>query len=95
MRSPGHLLARASFGSKGIGYRQLIVTSGSGDIGSVLRLKEHTGRIRTMTTIAKAGNITKDIGTARTMTTAIGASMAMVGAMVSTTTVSMSATTNR
>ena len=95
MRRLGRLLAPASFGSKDIGHRLATVTSGCGDIGSVLRLKGHTGRIRTTTTIAKAGNGTKDIGIARTTTTAIGATTIMGGAMVITTTVSMSTTTNR
>jgi hypothetical protein len=38
-------------------------------------MKGHTGRIRITTTIAKAGNGMKDIGTARITTTAIGATM--------------------
>ena len=58
-------------------------------------MKGHTGRIRITTTIAKAGNITKDIGTTRTTTTAIGATMIMGGGMVITTTMGMSTTTDR
>ena len=60
MRSLGHPPAEASFGSKDIGRRRVTVTSGSGDIGSALPLKGRTGRIRTTTTIAKAGNGTKE-----------------------------------
>jgi hypothetical protein len=95
MRSLGPLLVRASFGSKDIGPRRATVTSGSEDIGSALRLKGHTGRIRTTTTIEKVGNGTKDIGTTRTMTAAIGATMIAGGGMVITTTTGMSTTTNR
>jgi len=58
-------------------------------------LKGHTGRIRITTTIAKAGDGTKGVGTARTTTTAIGATMIMGGGMVITTTVGMSTKTNR
>jgi hypothetical protein len=49
-------------------------------------MKGHTGRIRTTTTIAKGGNGTKDIGTARTTTTAIGAIMIMDAGIVMATT---------
>jgi hypothetical protein len=62
---------------------------------SVLRLKGHTGRIRITTTIAKAGNGTKGIGTASTTTTAIGTTMIVGGDMVITTTVGMSTKTDR
>ena len=86
MRSLDHLPAQASFGLRVTGHRRVTITSGSGDIGSVPRLRGHTGRIRTTTTIAKAGSGTKDIGTTRTTTTAIGATMVMGGAIVSTTT---------
>jgi hypothetical protein len=58
-------------------------------------LKGHTGHIRITTTIAKAGNGTKGIGTARTTTTAIGATMIVGGGMVITTTEGMSTKTNR
>ena len=68
-----------------------VVEIAAGKLG-VLRLKGHTGRIHTPTTIAKAGNITKDIGIARTMTTAIGATMVMVGAIEIMTTASMNVT---
>jgi len=57
-------------------------------------LKGHTGRIRITTTIAKAGNGTKGIGTAKTTTTAIGMTMIEGGGMVITTTVGMSTETN-
>ena len=56
-----------------------------------LPLKGHTGRIRITTTIAKAGNCTKDIGTTRNTTTAIGGTMIVGGSMV--TTMTMSTTT--
>ena len=49
-------------------------------------MKGHTGRIRTTTTIAKAGNVTKGIGTTRTTTTAIGATMIMGGGIAITKT---------
>jgi len=58
-------------------------------------MKGPTGRIRITTTIAKAGNGTKDIGTTRTTTTAIGATMIVGGGMVNTTIMGMSTTTNR
>ena len=44
-------------------------------------MREPTGAIRTMTTIAKAGECTKDIGTMRTTTTAT------VETMIVTTTI--------
>ena len=58
-------------------------------------MKGHTGRIRITTTIAKAGNGTKGIGTTRTTTTAIGATTIVGGGMVITATMGMSTTTNR
>ena len=86
MKSPDLLLTRDSFGSKDIGDRWVTTTSGCGDIGSILRLKGPAGRIRITTTIAKAGNGTKGIGTTRITTTAIGAIMIVDGSMVITTT---------
>ena len=94
MRSPRPLPMRDSFGSKDIGDRQVTITSGSRDIGSVLLLKGHTGRIRTTTTIRKAGNGTKDTGTTRTTTTTIGATTIASGGIAMTTTKGMSTTTN-
>ena len=86
MRSLDRLQAQPSFGSRAIGHRRVTITSGSGDIGSIPRLKGHAGRIRTTTTIAKAGSRTEDIGTTRTTTTAIGATMIKGGAIASTRT---------
>lgn len=86
MKSPGLLLTRDSFGSKDTGDRWVTITSGRGDIGSIPRLKGPTGHIRITTTIAKAGNGTKDAGTTRITTTAIGAIMIVHGSMVITTT---------
>ena len=94
-KSQERLQVRVSRGSKDIGHRRVTVTSGSGDTGSVLRLKGHIGRIRTTTTIAKGGNGTKDIGTARATTTAIGAIMIKGGGTAITTNTSMSTTTKR
>ena len=42
---------------------------------TVLHMKGHTGAIRIMTTIAKAGECTRDIGTVRTTTMAAGETM--------------------
>ena len=58
-----------------IGNRLVTITGGSGDAGTVLHMKGHTGAIRTMTTIAKAGECTRDIGTVRTTTMAAGETM--------------------
>ena len=90
MKSPGLLPTRDSFGSKDIGDRWVTITSGCGDIGSVLRLKGRIGRIRTTTTIGKAGNGTKDTGTVRTTTMTIGGAMIRDGRIVMTTTRGMS-----
>jgi len=49
-------------------------------------MKGHTGRIRTTTIIAKAGNVTRGIGTTRTTTTVIGATIIMGGGIAITTT---------
>lgn len=57
----GRLPVRDSFGSKDIGDRCVTITNGCADIGSVLPSKVRTGRIRTTTTIGKAGSGTKDI----------------------------------
>ena len=72
MKSRDRLRAWATFGSRDIGNPWVTVTGGCGDTGSVLHLKVPTGRIRITTTIAKGGCCTKDIGTARTTTTATG-----------------------
>jgi hypothetical protein len=85
MKSPDRLPTRASFGSKDIGDRWVTITTGFGEIGSVLPLKGHTGHIRTTTTIGKAGTGTKGIGTTRTTTMAIGGTMIVGGGIVITT----------
>ena len=63
----------------------VIITGGFGDVGTVLRTKGHTGAIRTMTTTEKAGECTRDIGTMRTTTTAIGETMIMIATIMITT----------
>jgi hypothetical protein len=75
MKNPDLPPTRDTFGSKDIGDRWVTITSGFGDTGSNPRLKGHTGFIHTTTTIAKAGNATKDIGTTTTMTMVIHANM--------------------
>src|ERR1700737_3690084 len=87
-KSLDRLPAPASFGSRDIGRRLVIITSGSAATGSGLHLKEHTGPIRITTIIEKAGKCTKDIGTARTM-------RATTGVTVTTVSTSMSGTTRR
>ena len=74
----------------GRGVKQLRAGNGCGDIGNVRHLKEHTGRIRTMTTIGKAGNGTKDTGIARTTTMTIGGTMIEGGGITPTMTRGMS-----
>ena len=49
-------------------------------------MRGHTGYIHITTIIMKAGSVTRDIGTTRTTTTAIGVSMIMGGAVVITAT---------
>ena len=85
MKSPGRLPAPVLFGLKDIGSRWAIITSGSAGAGSGLRMQARTGPIHTTTTIAKGGSITKDTGTVRTTTTAIGATM-VVGMVIAITT---------
>ena len=95
MKNPGRLPRLSSFGLRDIGHRWVIITSGCADIGSVLRLKEHAGRIPITTTTSKGGNGTKDTGTTKIMTTAIGAPTIMGVAIVITTTTTMETATNR
>jgi hypothetical protein len=45
-------------------------------------MKGHTGAIRIMTTIAKAGECTRDIGTMRTTTMAAGETMIMIATIM-------------
>jgi hypothetical protein len=89
MNRPGLLRRWASFGSKDIGDQWVTITSGCGDIGSVLRLKEHTGHIPTTTIIRKVGNGTKDTGTERTTTMTIGGTTIVGGGITITTTKGM------
>jgi len=84
MKSLGLHPNRNSFGSKDIGDPLVTTTGGCGDIGSVLRLKELTGRIRTTTTTGKVGNGTKDTGTVRTTTMTIGGTMIVGGGIAMT-----------
>jgi hypothetical protein len=95
MKSPGLLPTRDSFGSKDIGDRWVTITSGCRDIGSVLRLKGRIGRIRTTTTIGKAGNGTKDTGTAKITTTTIGITVTMDEVITTMTTMTTTGKTNR
>ena len=69
-----------------IGNRLVTITGGSGDAGTVLHMKGHTGAIRTMTTTGKAGKCTRDIGTVRTTIRATGETMVMIGTIMTTTT---------
>ena len=61
-----------------IGNPLVTITGGSGDAGTVLHLKGHTGVIRIMTTTAKGGECTRDIGTMRTTTMATGETTIMI-----------------
>ena len=81
MKSRGLLPVQGWCGLKAIGNRWVTATDGCGGIGSVHHLKVHTGRIRTMTTTAKAGCCMKDIGTAKTTTTITGEIMIADGGM--------------
>jgi len=94
MKRPDLLPTRDSFGSKDIGDRWVTITSGCGDIGSALRLKERIGRILTMTTIGKVGNGTKDTGIARTTTMTIGGTMIVGGGIATTMTRGMNSNRN-
>ena len=58
MRSVDRLQVQTSSGWMDIGNRLVTITGGSGDAGIVLHMKGHTGAIRIMTTIAKAGECT-------------------------------------
>jgi hypothetical protein len=69
-----------------IGNQWVSITGGSGDVGTGRPMKGHTGAIRIMTTIAKAGECTRDIGTMKTTTTAAGETMIMIGTIMTTTT---------
>ena len=68
-----------------IGNPLVTITGGSRDAGNVLPMKGPTGAIRTMTTFAKAGECTRDIGTMRTTTTATGETTIMIGTIMITT----------
>src|SRR5260370_11234501 len=82
MRSGDRLQVQTSSGWMDIGNRLVTITGGSGDAGTVLHMKGHTGAIRIMTTIAKAGECTRDIGTMRTTTMAAGETMIMIATIM-------------
>src|SRR6202171_4919439 len=86
MRSMDRLQVQTSSGWMDIGNQLVTVTGGSGDAGTVLHMKGHTGVIRIMTTTAKAGKCTRDIGTMKTTTTATRETMIMIATVVITTT---------
>jgi hypothetical protein len=87
MRSMDRLQVQTSSGWMDIGNQLVIIIGGSGDAGTVLPMKGHTGVIRTMTTTEKAGECTRDIGTMRTTTTATGETTIMIATVVITTTI--------
>ena len=68
-----------------IGNQLVTIIGGSGDAGTVLHMKGHSGVIRTTTTTGKAGKCTRDIGTMRTTTMATGEIMIMIGTIMITT----------
>jgi hypothetical protein len=70
MRSMDRLQVQTSSGLMDIGNQLVTITGGSGDAGTGLPMKGHTGVIRTMTTTEKVGKCTRDIGTMRTTTMA-------------------------
>ena len=78
MRSMDRLQVQTSSGWMDIGNQLVISIGGSADVGSGLHLKGHTGVIRIMTTTAKAGECTKDIGTMRITTMATGETTIMI-----------------
>jgi hypothetical protein len=65
-----------------IGNQLVNVTDGSGDVGTALHMKGHTGVIRTMTTTEKVGKCTRDIGTMRATTMVTGETMIMIATIV-------------
>jgi hypothetical protein len=86
MRSMDLHQVRTSSGWKDIGNQLVTITGGSGDAGTVLHTKGHTGVIRIMTTTAKAGKCTRDIGTMRIMTVVTGETMIMIATIMITRT---------
>ena len=86
MRSMDRLQLQISSGWMDIGNQWVNITGGSGDGGTGLPMKGHTGAIRIMTTIAKAGECTRGIGTMRTTTMDAGETMIMTGTIMTTTT---------
>ena len=86
MRSMDRLQVQASSGWKDIGNPLVTITGGFGDAGTALLMKGPTGLIRIMTTTAKAGKCTRDIGTMRTTTMATGETMIMIATIVIMTT---------
>jgi hypothetical protein len=93
MRSVDRLQVQASSGSKDIGNQLVIITGGFGDAGTVLPMKGPTGVIHTMTTTAKAGKCTRDIGIMRITTMATGENTIMIATiMIMTVTSDFTAT---
>ena len=86
MRSMDQLQVQTSSGWMDIGNQLVTITGGSGDAGTALRMKGHTGVIRITTTIAKAGKCTRDIGTMRITTMATGETMIMIATIMITMT---------
>jgi hypothetical protein len=82
MKSMDRLQVQTSSGWMDIGNQLVIITGGSGDAGTVLPMKGHTGVIRIMTTTEKAGECTRDIGTMRTTTTATGETTIMIATIM-------------
>src|ERR1700730_3640042 len=86
MRSMDRLLVQTSSGLMDIGNQWVTITGGCGDAGTGLHMKGRTGVIRIMTTTAKAGKCTRDIGTMRTTTMATGETMIMIATIMITRT---------
>ena len=86
MRSMDRLQVQTSSGWMDIGNQLVTTTGGSGDAGTGLHMKGHTGVIRTMTTTEKAGKCTRDIGTMRTTTMATGETMIIIATIMIATT---------
>jgi hypothetical protein len=83
----GRLQVQTSSGWMDIGNPLVTITGGYWDAGTVLPMKGLTGVIRITTTIAKAGECTRDIGTVRITTMAAGETMIMIATiMIATTT---------
>jgi hypothetical protein len=86
MRSAERLQVQASCGWKDIGNPLVTITGGSGDVGTDLPMKGHTGVIRITTTTEKAGKCMRDTGTMKTTTMATGETMIMTATITIVTT---------